>query len=172
MRTNSSTQSVQLPVSWSRTRCVKRLMPSLVTVAVPDAALTTTEVPQLTLYSKASTLVPTSGMSTEPSGEPTCQFEFDTTVWSWEAGANGPMSVPHALEAEAWAGAMTSAVRRVRRNMRIRGLTTPVIGRSLRSCSVYVSIERRKARTTAGSKSVPAPRSISATAASTVQDSL
>ena len=56
--------------------------------------------------------------------------------------------------------------------MRIRGLTTPVIGSSLRSCSVYASIDRRNARTTVGSKSDPAPRSISATAASTVQDSL
>ena len=49
--------------------------------------------------------------------------------------------------------------------MRIRGLTTHVIGSAPRFWSVYVSIERETARTTAGSKPVPVPRSISATAA-------
>ncbi len=87
MRTNSSTQSVQVLVTESRARWVKRMMPSAVTVAVPDAPLTVIALPQLTLYSKASTLEPASGMSTEPAGVPTCHALMDTTVWSWEAGA-------------------------------------------------------------------------------------
>src|SRR4051794_36396645 len=98
MRTYSSTQSVQVVVPASRARCVKRLMPSPVTVAVPDAPLTTTAVPQLTLYSNASTLVPASEMSTEPAGVPTCQVaELGTTVWSCPTTVYGPRSTPQAL---------------------------------------------------------------------------
>jgi len=100
-------------------------------------AILATGAPQSTLYSNASTSVPTSGTLMEPSGLPFCQSVLDTTVWSCDAGAYGPGSTSQPVEAaEAWEGAMTSAVKRVRRNMRIRGLTTPVIGSAPRSCSV------------------------------------
>jgi len=142
MRTVSSTQLVQRPPSgpasaFTRARCRKRNSPSPVIVALLEAALTTTGAPQSTLYSNASTSVPTSGILTEPRGAPFCQSVLDTTVWSCDAGAYGPGSTSQPVEAaEAWEGAMTSAVKRVRRNMRIRGLTTPVIGSAPRSCSV------------------------------------
>ena len=97
----------------------------------------------------------------------------DTTVVVRDAGANGPMPAPQALgAAEAWAGAMTSARQKRSEEVCESEGSRPGYRQDASDLQRRRVNRSQERSTTAGSKSVPAPRAISSTAASTVQDSL
>ena len=175
IRTQSSSHAVHVFVTLSWTRCVKRLMPSPMTGAVPLKPATGTGVPQLIEYCIWSTTTgsPVSGTSTVPGGVP-CSHAPEGFVVSRPPSAVDGRSVSVGQPVAATAA---DGQRRHERDgeqddeyVKPR-VHAPVIGRLNQTCSSAVP-SPLKTRTASGSKSVPAPRAISSTAASSVQDSL